>query len=83
MIPKEPFRRFVREIIQDYKADVRVSEDAFNLIQELAENYLVGLLSEALLTALHAGRIIIYPKDLQLEEFAENALRIYIFYMQK
>jgi histone H3 len=35
-------------------------------MQEAAEAYLVGLFGEANLAAIHAKRVTIFPKDLQL-----------------
>jgi histone H3/H4 len=66
LVPKEPFRRLVREVIQDYKADVKISKEAFDLIQEITETYMVSLLEDSLLAAIHSGNIRIRPKDFQL-----------------
>jgi histone H3/H4 len=66
LLAKEPFRRLVREVLQDFVDDANVSEQSFHLIQSESENYLVKLLREGNLSAIHGGRITLYPKDLQI-----------------
>lgn len=66
MIRKLPFERLVREIAQDYKSDLRFSSEAIMAIQLESENYLVGLLEDANLNAIHAKRARVKPKDIQL-----------------
>ena len=46
----------------------RFQESAFHAVQEAAEAYIVTLLEEANLCAIHAKRITIQPKDLQLSK---------------
>jgi histone H3 len=66
LIPKLPFSRLVREIAQDYKDDLRFQATALLATQEAAEAYLVGLFEDSNLCALHAKRVTIMPKDMQL-----------------
>ena len=66
LIRKLPFQRLVREIAQDYKSDVRITSNALLAIQEAAEAYLVGLFHDTNLCAIHAKRVTIMPKDMQL-----------------
>jgi histone H3 len=66
LIRKLPFQRLVREIAQDYKTDLRFQASAVLATQEFAENALIKLLEEANLCALHAKRVTVMPKDLQL-----------------
>ncbi len=61
-----PFERLVREIGQDYKTDLRFSKEAMTLLQYAAEHYLVKLLEDTNLNAIHAKREKIEPKDIQL-----------------
>ena len=61
-----PFQRLVREIAQDYKTDLRFSKEAVTLLQYAAEHYLVKLLEDTNLNAIHAKRQKIEPKDIQL-----------------
>ena len=66
LIRKLPFRRVVREIAQDFKPDLRFRSDALSALQEASEAYLVGLFEDTNLCAIHAKRVTIMPKDIQL-----------------
>ena len=66
LIRKLPFERVVREIAQDIKTDLRFQSAAILCLQEATEAYLVGLLDDANLCAIHARRVTIMPKDIQL-----------------
>ena len=66
LIRKLPFQRLVREIAQDYKTDLRFQSSAIAALQEAAEAYLVGLFEDSNLCAIHAKRVTIMPKDIQL-----------------
>ncbi|WMV10324.1 hypothetical protein MTR67_004289 [Solanum verrucosum] len=59
LIRKLPFQRLVREIAQDFNSAVAA-------LQEAAEAYLVGLFEDTNLCAIHAKRVTIMPKDIQL-----------------
>ena len=66
LIRKLPFQGVVREIAQDIKTDLRFQSAAILCLQEATEAYLVGLLEDANLCAIHARRVTIMPKDIQL-----------------
>jgi histone H3 len=66
LIRKLPFQRLVREVAQSFKTDLRFQSSAVLALQEAAESYLVGLFEDTNLIAIHAKRITIMPKDLQL-----------------
>ncbi|GJW13826.1 histone H3.3 [Tanacetum coccineum] len=66
LIRKLPFQRLVREIAQDIKTDLRFQSHAVLALQEAAEAYLVGLFEDTNLCAIHAKRVTIMPKDVQL-----------------
>ncbi|KAK2995355.1 hypothetical protein RJ640_006575 [Escallonia rubra] len=66
LIKKLPFQRLVREIAQDSKTDLRFQSHAVLALQEAAEAYLVGLFEDTNLCAIHAKRVTIMPKDVQL-----------------
>ena len=63
LIRKLPFQRLVREIAQDFKTDLRFQSSAVAALQEAAEAYLV---EDTNLCAIHAKRVTIMPKDIQL-----------------
>lgn len=66
LLRKLPFQRLVREIAQDFKRDIRFRSTAISALQEAAEAYLVGLFEDANLAAIHAKRVTVMPKDIQL-----------------
>ena len=66
LIRKLPFQRLVREIAQEFKTDLRFQGSAVLALQEAAEAYLVGLFEDTNLAAIHAKRVTIMPKDIQL-----------------
>ncbi len=66
LIRKNPFQRLVREIAQDFKTDLRFQSTAILALQEASEAYLVGLFEDTNLCAIHAKRVTIMPRDIQL-----------------
>ena len=66
LIRKLPFQRLVREIAQEFKTDLRFQSSAVLALQEASESYLVGLFEDTNLCAIHAKRVTIMPKDMQL-----------------
>ena len=73
LIRKLPFQRLVREIAGDRDVitsplcgKVRFQSAAVMALQEAAEAYLVGLFEDTNLCAIHAKRVTIMPKDIQL-----------------
>ena len=68
LIRKLPFQRLVREIAQDFKTDLRFQGSAVLALQEAAEASLVGLFEDTNLCAIHAKRVTIMPKDIQLRQ---------------
>ena len=58
LLRKLPFQRLAREIAQNISADLRFASKAF----------LVGLMEDSNLCAIHARRVTIMPKDLQLSQ---------------
>ena len=78
LLRKLPFQRLVREMIcetQKYKIQNmfpysqivdRIQGEALLAAQEACESYLVSLFEDANLCCIHAKRVTIQPKDLQL-----------------
>ncbi|QPG77385.1 hypothetical protein FOA43_004798 [Brettanomyces nanus] len=66
LIRKLPFQRLVREIAQDFKTDLRFQSSAIGALQESVEAYLVSLFEDTNLCAIHAKRVTIQKKDIQL-----------------
>ena len=66
LIRKAPFQRLVKEIAQGLHADLRFQSTAVLALQEASEAYLVSLFEDTNLCAIHARRVTIMPKDIQL-----------------
>ena len=67
LIRKLPFSRLVCEIAQEVgKRDMCFQGSTIICLQEAAEAFLVSLLEDANLCAIHAKRVTIMPKDIQL-----------------
>ena len=71
LLRKLPFQRLVREVTNEIvQADgldeKRFQSTAILALQEASEAYLVGLFEDTNLCAMHAKRVTIQPKDMQL-----------------
>ena len=66
LIRRMPFQRLVREIAVEYKTDLRFQASAILALQEATEAYLVALFEDSNLCAIHAKRVTIMPRDVQL-----------------
>ena len=66
LLRKLPFQRLVREVAQEYKQDLRFQRTAIGALQEATEAYMVSLFEDSNLCAIHAKRVTIMPRDMQL-----------------
>lgn len=66
LIRRLPFARLVKEITQDFHHALRWRADAIEALQHASEDYIIHLLSDANLCAIHANRVTIMAKDLFL-----------------
>ncbi|XP_022172971.1 histone H3.3-like [Myzus persicae] len=66
LIRKLPFQRLVREITEQFAMDMRFQVSAVMAMHAASEAYLIGLLEDSNLCAIHAKRVTIMPKDMQL-----------------
>ena len=66
LLRRTPFLRLIREVAQDFKTDLRFTADATYTLQCASEDYLVRLFEDSNLCAIHAKRVTIMPKDIQL-----------------
>ena len=76
LLRKLPFARLVREI-QTYffKGEFRWQAEAMLALQEAAESHLVGLFEDANLCTIHAKRVTVMPKDMQLARRIRGPMR--------
>jgi len=78
LVRRAPFQRLVREIMQGTGVpDLRIQAVALEALQHAAEAYLILLFEDTNLCAIHAKRITIMPKDMQLARRirGDNALQ--------
>lgn len=61
-----PFQRLIREISQNFKSNLRFTASSLACLQEAAESYIVGLFEDTNLCCIHAKRVTIMPRDIQL-----------------
>ena len=66
MLAKAPFQRFIRAICDGIDGQLRFQSAALLALQEAAESYLTGLFEDANLCAIHASRVTVMKKDLEL-----------------
>jgi histone H3 len=66
LLRKAPFQRLVREVAQGFKDGLRFQSSAVAAIQEATESYVISVLSDTSLCAVHAKRVTAMPRDLQL-----------------
>lgn len=65
-IPALAFQRLVREIAQEYRADLRFSKAGMESLQEAAEAFLVDVYGDANLLTIHRNKVTVGPRDMQL-----------------
>ena len=66
LIRRLPFQCLVREVADSFKTELRWRSSALMALQEACEAYLVQLFEDSNLCAIHAKRVTIMPKDIQL-----------------
>eukprot|EP00741_Cyanophora_paradoxa_P012160 tig00020603_g11748.t1 len=66
LIRKMPFQRLVREIAAKVAEQKKFQSHALLALQEAAEAYLVWMFEDANLCAIHAKRVTLQAKDIQL-----------------
>lgn len=66
LIRKLPFQKVVKSIANELRQDTRFQSSAISALQEATEAYLVGLFEDTNLCAIHARRVTIMVRDMQL-----------------
>ncbi len=66
LIHRLPFVRLIKEITFNYHHSLQWQSVALEALQYASEDYIIGLMEDANLSALHAKRVTIMPKDIQL-----------------
>ena len=76
LIRRLPFARLVKEVqTYFYRKEYRWQAEAMLALQEAAEAHLVGLFEDANLCVIHAKRVTLMPKDIQLARRIRGPLR--------
>ena len=68
LIPKLPFQRLVKEIVQGFRPDLRMQSTAVAALQEASESHIIKLFEDSYLCALHTKRVTLFPRDIQLAQ---------------
>jgi len=66
LIRKLPFQRLVREISQQLCPGLRFQSTALLALQEASESFLIKMFEDVNVCVIHAKRVTIQPKDIQL-----------------
>ena len=74
LIWRAPFQRLVREIAENLNTGLKFQTAAVCALQEAAESYLEGLFEDTNLRTIHAKRVTIMPRDMQLARRIRGAI---------
>mmetsp|Transcript_61 Transcript_61/g.90 ORF Transcript_61/g.90 Transcript_61/m.90 type:complete len:102 (-) Transcript_61:3467-3772(-) len=66
LIQRLPFVRLVKEISSQYHHAINWQSLALEALQFASEDYIIGIMEDANLSAIHAKRVTILPKDIHL-----------------
>lgn len=71
-IRKLPFQRLVKEVAQDLRDGLRFERRAVYALQDATEPFLVEIFEDCNLSAIHAKRVTIFPRDIHLVQRIEG-----------
>ena len=71
LIRRVAFQRLVKEIVQKRREGLKLQSLVVLALQEAGEAFLVGLLEQANMCAIHAKWVTIMPRDIQLDVHTE------------
>ena len=66
LLRKAPFIRLVRQITHSMNDTMRFQAESLNALIEGTEAYVISLLGDTNLAAIHAHRVTVMPKDMRL-----------------
>ena len=66
LLPILPFKRFAREVVQDFRVDMAFTKNSMIILQYSIENFIINILKKALKNALHADRTRVEPIDIRI-----------------
>ena len=65
ILAKNPFEKYVRSILSEYKDKVKISKSVLKILQYYIEQHLVDTLSYANAAAIHANRVKLISADIE------------------
>ena len=77
LIPRAPFNRLVKEIVNDHQKDLRITTSCVDALREATEAYIITVLEDANLCCIHAKRITVMPKDIILARRLRGDINYY------
>jgi histone H3 len=76
LLPRLPFQRLVREIMEGIRSETRFQASALAALQEGAEAYLVQQFELYQLMAIHGRRVTVMPKDVHNTKVMKQQLNV-------
>jgi histone H3 len=73
LLPRAPFQRLVREIAQAKQSDIKFRPSALEALQEASEAFIIGMMEDGLLCTVHAQRVALMRRHLELAERIRGA----------
>ena len=65
LVPKRAVVRLIKEIMQDFATDMRLTKEAGEAIQCIAETFVVELFEDSNLVSINSKRVTVMPRDVQ------------------
>lgn len=72
LIPRAPFHRLIREILQDTNSEMRIAGEAVNALQESSEMYITQLFEDATLVTITRKCVTVEPRDLKVVQYLQR-----------
>lgn len=72
LFAKQPFERLVRNMVNNYNTEMKISKDVFTIMQYFIEQYITDVLYSVGLAAIHAGRVKILSSDISFICMCKN-----------
>ena len=75
IFPFAAIKRLAKEIAQDFDEDIIFRDNAIRGIRAYIEDHLIGLYEDANISAIHAERKTVSPKDIQIARYIRRERR--------
>ena len=64
VLAKSPFEKLIRQVLSDQGSEAKISKQVFTILQYYLEAYLIDIIHQSNLAALHANRVKMLPEDI-------------------